>query len=43
MGRFLTEEQKMILREAHYASKGRKQADRIKAILMLDQGFSNRR
>jgi transposase len=40
MGGFLTQEQKVILREAHHASLGRKQADRIKTILMLDKGFS---
>lgn len=36
----MTEEQKIILREAHYAALGRKQADRIKAILFLNEGFT---
>jgi transposase len=36
---FLTKEQILILREAHYSCRYRKAADRIKAILLLDQGF----
>lgn len=42
MGKFLTEEQKIILQEAHHSSRFRKSADRIKAILLLDAGFSYR-
>lgn len=37
---FLTEEQIRILREAHYSCRLRKPADRIKAILLLNDGFS---
>ena len=37
---FLTEEQIGILREAHYSCRLRKSADRIKAILFLNEGFS---
>ena len=37
---FLTEEQIRILREAHYSCRLRKSADRIKAILFLNEGFS---
>lgn len=37
---FLTEEQIGILREAHYSCRLRKSADRIKAILLLNNGFS---
>jgi len=37
---FLTEEQIKILREAHYSCRLRKSADRIKAILLLNDGFS---
>jgi transposase len=40
MGNFLTPSQIEILQEAHRASLGRKQADRIKAILFLNEGFS---
>src|SRR3989338_8591804 len=36
---FLTEEQVVILREAHYSCKKKKSADRIKAILFLNEGF----
>ena len=36
----LTEEQIRILREAHYSCRLRKSADRIKAILFLNEGFS---
>jgi len=37
---FLTKEQIGILREAHYSCRLRKSADRIKAILLLNDGFS---
>ena len=37
---FLTNEQIGILREAHYSCRLRKSADRIKAILFLNEGFS---
>lgn len=37
---FLTEEQIGILREAHYSCHMRKSADRIKAILLLNDGLS---
>lgn len=37
---FLTEEQIGILREAHYSCRLRKSADRIKAVLFLNEGFS---
>lgn len=37
---FLTEEQIIILREAHYSCRMRKSADRIKAILLLNDGLS---
>lgn len=40
MKNFLTAQEVIVLREAHYDSKFRKQADRIKAILFLNQGFS---
>lgn len=40
MGDFLKPSQIEILQEAHRASTGRKQADRIKAILFLNEGFS---
>lgn len=40
MKEFLTKEQIGILREAHYSCRLRKSADRIKAILFLNQGFS---
>jgi transposase len=36
---FLTEEQIGILREAHYSCRLRKSADRIKAILLLNDGL----
>lgn len=36
---FLTVREVTILREAHYDSKYRKQADRIKSILLLNDGF----
>ena len=37
---FLTNEQISILREAHYSCRYRKSADRIKAVLFLNEGFS---
>jgi transposase len=37
---FLSTKEIEILQEAHYSSFGRKQADRIKAILFLNEGFS---
>jgi len=40
MKNFLTAQEVIVLREAHYDSKFRKQADRIKAILALNQGLS---
>lgn len=40
MGKFLTPAQRDILHEAHHSSRFRKSADRIKAILLLDEGFS---
>ncbi len=40
MKNFLTAREVVILREAHYDSRFRKRADRIKAILFLNQGFS---
>lgn len=40
MKNFLTAQEVIILREAHYDSRFRKRADRIKAILFLNQGFS---
>ena len=40
MKNFLTAQEVVILREAHYDSQFRKRADRIKAILFLNQGFS---
>jgi len=40
MGKFLTEDQKIILQEAHHSSRLRKNADRIKTILFLNEGFS---
>ncbi len=39
MKNFLTAREVGILREAHYDSRFRKRADRIKAILFLNQGF----
>src|SRR5438045_430825 len=36
---FLNQEQIAILREAHYSCRLRKSADRIKAILFLNEGF----
>lgn len=36
---FLTKQQIGILRESHYSSRYRKSADRIKAILLLNEGF----
>lgn len=40
MKEFLTKEQIDILREAHYSCRMRKSADRIKAILLLNDGLS---
>src|SRR3989344_2462444 len=40
MQEFLSEEQIRILREAHYYCRLRKSADRIKAVLLLNDGFS---
>lgn len=37
---FLTAEEIIVLQESHHDSRFRKQADRIKAILFLNQGFS---
>lgn len=37
---FLTDDQVGILREAHYSCRQKKSADRIKAILFLNEGFS---
>jgi transposase len=37
---FLTGEQILILKETHRASLGRKQADRIKALLLLNKEVS---
>lgn len=36
---FLTKEQIGILREAHYSAQRKKSADRIKAVLLLNEGF----
>ena len=40
MGNFLTAREELILKEAHHDARFRKQADRIKSILFLNQGFS---
>jgi|SRR5918992_3214163 transposase len=40
MKNFLTAQEVIILREAHYDAKFRKQADRIKTILALNVGLS---
>lgn len=40
VGKFLTEDKRITLQEAHHSSRFRKSADRIKAILFLDEGFS---
>lgn len=37
---FLTDEQVMVLRKAHKTIRDKRLADRIKAVLMLHQGFS---
>jgi transposase len=37
---FLTAQEVGILQEAHHSSRFRKSADRIKAILLLNEGFS---
>lgn len=40
MGRLLTEDQVLMLKQAHRKVKDRNKADRIKAVLLLDKGFS---
>lgn len=40
MKEFLTAQEVKILKETHYSSRFRKSADRIKTILLLNQGFS---
>lgn len=40
MGNFLSEDQKIILQETHHSARFRKNADKIKTILMLDKGLS---
>lgn len=40
MGKFLTEDQVIELRQAHRKIRDRKQADKIKTILSLDRGLS---
>lgn len=40
MKKFLTDKEETILEEAHRAAQHKKQADRIKAILLLNEGFS---
>lgn len=40
MGNFLTENEKHLLRETHHSIKFRRYADKIKAVLMLNEGFS---
>lgn len=37
---FLTAQEVLILKEAHHSARLRKSADRIKTILLLNQGFS---
>lgn len=39
MPNFLTKEEVIVLREAHRTIKDKKQADRIKAVLSLNEGF----
>lgn len=39
MSKFLTPDQQGILQEAHHSSRLRKSADRIKTILLLNDGF----
>lgn len=41
MKKLLTDKEEMILEEAHRAAQHKKQADRIKAILLLNEGFSH--
>lgn len=43
MRNFLTAQEIKILREAHYSVFDRKHADRIKAILFLNHGFTYKR
>jgi hypothetical protein len=40
MNNFLTEGEIVILEEAHHSCRLRKNADRIKAILLLNDGFT---
>lgn len=40
MNKFLTKEEKEILREMHLDAREKRIADRIKSIILLDQGFS---
>src|SRR5271155_633397 len=40
MGNFLTEDEVRILQETHHSLKFRRYADKIKAVLMLNEGFS---
>lgn len=40
MGKLLTEDQVLMLRQAHRKIKDRNKADRIKAVLLLNDGFS---
>lgn len=40
MGKLLTDDQVVMLRQAHRKIKDRNKADRIKAVLLLDKGFS---
>lgn len=40
MGEFLTDEQVLVLRKAHKTIRDKRLADRIKAILMLNNGFT---
>ncbi len=40
MGNFLTEDEKRKLRETHHSERFRRYADKIKAVLMLNEGFS---
>lgn len=40
MGEFLTEDEKRLLRKTHRSERFRRYADKIKAVLMLNEGFS---
>lgn len=40
MKNFLTAQEMIILQEAHHDTRLRKQADRIKSILLLNEGYS---